>query len=143
MTTATKTATPATDTGLSDGFLVEMLVDTDVIGGTVFDTKYATELLVVDLDGEPQDGDLVVRKFVGSGRPHLARFRRTGRDQDGRFVPAGDPREAVDLGVISITKEDFDLVRVLGRVIGPDREFPRVMPSIYKDLAAVREESAA
>lgn len=137
------TAISAADTGWREGFLVEMLVQTDVIGGTVFDTKYATELLVVDLDGEPHDGDLVVRKFVGTGRPHLARFRRTGRDQDGRFVPSGDPREVVDLGVIGITSADSNFVRVLGKVIGPDRDFPRAMPSTYKGAAAMREESAA
>lgn len=123
-------------------FFVEMLVSTDVIGGSVYDTKYAVELLTVDLGAEPQDGDLVAVLFGGrKSRPHMARFRRTGRDLNGRFVPSGDPQEGVELSyVVAILPDPH--VRVLGRVIGPEREFPRAKPSTYKTADDLRRSAA-
>jgi hypothetical protein len=115
-------------------FCFEIMAYTDVIGGNVMDTKYALEVLTIDPFAALDDDCLIVWQLV-EGSPFLARWSRTGKDQNGRFVPPGAPDEAfrVHLGV-TYTKADIgQSVNVLGRVVGTPREFPRERPASYVD----------
>lgn len=110
----------------TSGFTFKVLASTDAIGGTVYDTKYATEIITVDPCASMDDDCLVVLVLVGGG-PFLCRLQRTGKDAKGRFVPHGDGREAYRTTYgIKFTKEDIGRhLYVLGRVVGFPREFPR------------------
>ena len=95
---------------------------TDEIGGTVYNTIYREERVWVDPDAELEDGCLVVTQFE-HGTPHMRSWRRTGRDINGRFIPAGDPREAFSLGHFSYTAKYLQSkwLRILGRVVEAPR----------------------
>ncbi|UVC13510.1 hypothetical protein [Mesorhizobium onobrychidis] len=112
-------------------FSFEIMAYTDVIGGNVMDTKYAKELLSIDPFAELEDDCLIVWQLLG-GTPQLARWSKTGKDQDGRFVRRGADTEAFRVGCISYSKADIgQSVNVLGRVVGAPREFPRDTPVSY------------
>lgn len=107
-------------------FVYKVLAHTDRIGGTVYDTKYATEVLLVDPVAEIEDDCLVVTIFKG-GSPFMCRCTRTGKDQNGRFVAKDDPKEAYRLHFgVTFTKADLGRsIFYLGRVVGEPRQFPR------------------
>jgi len=50
----------------------------------------------------------------------------TGRDHNGRFVPAGDPKECYTLscGLRVARSEKLQIVRILGRYVGGPRRVP-------------------
>ncbi len=102
-------------------FTIPMLANTDVIGGTVYDTIYRSERVLVDPDAELEDDCLIVMQFYG-GEPRVRRWQRTGRDCNGRFIRAGDPREAFFNGCFLYATEhlssDRNWWRILGRVVG-------------------------
>ncbi|TJW50546.1 MAG: hypothetical protein E5X65_27685 [Mesorhizobium sp.] len=118
-------------------FSFEVMAYTDVIGGNVMDTKYAKELLTIDPFAEFEDDCLIVWQLLG-GTPQLARWSKTGKDQNGRFVRPGADNEAFRVhNCITYSKADIgQSVNVLGRVVGTPREFPREMPVSYSSLPA-------
>ena len=158
--TMPNTATPSADTGLPDArcakglprekgsqFTVRMIVQTDVIGGSYLDTKYAQELLEVDIFAEPEDGCLVVTIFK-DGTPFMRRWRSTGKDEAGRFVPRGSDAECIELGFVKASRAELrpdradGFLKLIGRVLGPDREFPRNRPATYDRVGAGFVEEA-
>lgn len=110
----------------ASAFAYNVLAHTDRIGGTVYDTKYATEVLLVDPIAEIEDDCLVVTIFKG-GSPFMCRCTRPGKDQNGRFIAKGDPKEAYRLHFgVTFTKADLGRsIFYLGRVVGEPRQFPR------------------
>lgn len=90
------------------------------VGGDALESIWRDELVVIDPDAALENNWLVVVLF-DRGRPHTVRWRRTGRDQYGRFVPASDPRECFLLDCRLQFSAEMRVVRILGRVIGKPR----------------------
>ncbi|RUU03974.1 hypothetical protein EOD23_17360 [Mesorhizobium sp. USDA-HM6] len=113
-------------------FCFELMAYTDVIGGNAMDTKYAKELLTIDPFAELEDDCLIVLQFR-DGSPFMARWSKTGKDQNGRFVRPGSESEAFGTHFgMTYTKADIgQSLNVLGRVVGTPREFPRQVPMTY------------
>ncbi|WP_419693566.1 hypothetical protein ACN2CC_20815 [Mesorhizobium muleiense] len=133
------TAKPAKviDPAKAGKFSFEIMAYFDVIGGNVMDTKYAKELLTIDPFAELEDDCLIVWQLLGGTTPYLARWSKTGKDENGRFVRPGADNEAFRVGCISYTRADIGRsVNVLGRVVGEPREFPRETPVSYTSLPA-------
>jgi len=109
-----------------------VLAMTDIIGGTVLARVYRREMVLIDPDAEMEDDCLIVMQFEG-GEPYMAGWRRTGRDANGRFVPADDVRECaiLDFGLRYPWRQSSKWIRVLGRVVGKSRR-----RSVYSDPAA-------
>lgn len=107
-------------------FTFEIIASTDAIGGGGLRMHYAKEILTVDPIAEIEDDCLVVIQFQGCS-PHLARVRRTGKDLDGRFVKPGSDQEVLRDHVGITWDKSFlgNSVHIIGRVVGPPREFPR------------------
>ena len=103
-------------------FTFTLWAHTDRIGGTYCNTIYREEKILIDPDAKLEDDCLIVGQFK-NGTPHMLCWWRTGRDALGRFVPAGDPREAFSTGYFKYTADDVQSgsFRVLGRVVGPPR----------------------
>ena len=102
-----------------------MPAHTDVIGGTVHDMIYREERVKVDPDAELEHDCLIILQLRG-GMPHMQRWQRTYRDQNGRFVSDGDARENfLFCGLFRYSSDDIpcDLFRILGRVVGEPRRF--------------------
>ena len=107
-------------------FLLPIQVWTNLIGGPFDDRKYRIENLLVDPDAEFEDGCLIVAQFAG-GVPWLMGYLGfTGRDDSGRFVPAGDPRECYVLtcGLRVSRSENLSVFRIIGRYVGEPRRYP-------------------
>ena len=80
-------------------------------------------IAIVDRDLKPKDDDLVYARFRFRDHPKmnfeklLPFWTRGGKDGNGRFVRAGDPREIVAcIAPMAIAREDFDngVVTILG-----------------------------
>lgn len=127
----TATLTTPFDPSKAGPFCYEVAAYTDVIGGNVHDTKYAKECLTIDPFAELENGCLVVWQLCG-GHAYMERWRRTRKDQNGRFIKPGSDCEAFVIGSISYTTADIGKsVNILGRVVGAAREFPRESPAAY------------
>ena len=104
-------------------YTFQVLAATDILRETDIETTYREELVAVDPDAELEDDCLVVMQFE-RGRPHMARWWRTGRDGRGRFLPSDDPREHAMLH-FGLTypwrREQPTCLRILGRVVGEPR----------------------
>lgn len=123
----------------------EILARTDIIGGSWMSTKYATELLTVDPKAPLEEGCLAVIKLNG-GSMFMTRYESSqGHDGNGRFCKRGSPEELVYFGVIAMPRKDIndDLVTLVGRVVGCDREFPRPVPATYEGPPARRTAAQA
>jgi hypothetical protein len=93
---------------------------TEVIGGNPFDTKYAIERLLIDPLAVPEDGALVVAQLCSNALRMNVWTKRRG----GKFALNG----------IVCDRDDIDVhVRILGRVVGFDRHFPRDTAA-YSDI---------
>ena len=105
---------------------------TDVIGGSWMSTQYAVEFLTVDPVSQLEEGCLAVVKF-NDGNAFMERFTTCGHDKDGRFCKRGSPEEMVNFGNIYMSRKEIngEIVTLVGRVVGHDREFPRPMPLTY------------
>jgi hypothetical protein len=96
---------------------------TDPLSGDALNTIYREELVLVDPDAALEDDCLVIFQLAKC-RPRMGCWWRTGRDHNGRFVPAGDPRECFSLGFVRYSAgEGLHFVRILGRVVGVPRRF--------------------
>lgn len=107
-------------------FLLPVKAYTDLLGGSVYAREYRIEDVLVDPDAELEDGCLIVAQFAG-GAPHLMGYDGfTGRDHNGRFVPAGDPNEcfALSCGLRIARNEPLRIIRILGRYVGERRRYP-------------------
>ena len=80
-------------------------------------------IAIVDRDLKPKDDDLVYARFRFRDHPKmnfeklLPFWTRGGKDENGRFVRAGDPREIVAcIAPMAIARKDFDtgVVKILG-----------------------------
>lgn len=109
-------------------FLVQIRTYTDLIGGPINRRQYAIEDLLVDPDAELEDGCLIVAQFAGSPPRLMGFVGFMGRDHNGRFVPVGDPRECytVTCGLRVARSEKTRIFRIIGRLVGEPRRFPRV-----------------
>ncbi|TIN77775.1 hypothetical protein [Mesorhizobium sp.] len=68
----------------------------------------------------------------------MARWSKTGKDEDGKFARRGADNEAfrIHFGV-TYTKADIgEWINILGRVVSDPREFPKEMPISYSSLPA-------
>ena len=72
-------------------------------------------IAIVDRDLKPKDDDLVYARFRFPDHPKmnfeklLPFWTRGGKDENGRFVRAGDPREIVAcIAPMAIARKDFD-----------------------------------
>lgn len=112
---------------------VNVLAYTDVIGGSWMSTKYATELLAVDPEAPLEEGCLAVIRF-NSGSMFMTRYASCGHDANGRFCKRGSPEEMVCFGPIYMRRKQMndELIQLIGRVVGCDREFPRPAPTTYE-----------
>lgn len=121
----------------------QTLAYTDIIGGSWMSTKYATELLMVDPLAELEEDCLTV---VGIGDSTvMARYSSTGHDANGRFCRRGAPEEMVFFGSAYLSRDEVgrDGFRLLGRVVGCDREFPRELPATYSSGPSARARQCA
>lgn len=110
-------------------FLLPIVAYTDLLGGGVMAREYRFEQLTIDPDFEVDDlepGTLLVGQLQG-GQPHLVAFEGwTGRDDECRFVPRGDPRECylISWGMRCRRTETRDVFRILGVLVGHPRRIP-------------------
>lgn len=121
----------------ASGHTITVLAYTDIIGGSWMSTKYSTELLTVDPKAPLEEGCLAVIKFNG-GSMFMTRYTSCGHDENGRFCKRGSPQEMVHFGPIYMRREQIndDLTQLIGRVVGCDREFPRLVPATYEGAQA-------
>lgn len=92
--------------------------------------------MTVDPLAELIDDCLVVAQFA-DGRPHMLRWSRTGKGNDGRFIASSDSAEAFRLyppGVLYTQSDLGTFIRMFGRVVGTPREFPRPLPASYRSI---------
>jgi hypothetical protein len=85
-------------------------------------------LVGVDPDAEIEDGCPVVVQMADNGL-FVMTWRRTGRGEHGRFIPASDPREYFSFDELAFKYQHAEIsrmaswLRILGRVVGEPREF--------------------
>lgn len=111
----------------------DLLACTDIIGGSWMSTQYAIELLKVDPKAPLEENCLAVVKFNG-GNAFMTRYATCGHDGNGRFCKRGSPDEMVHFGPIYMARKEIndELMHLVGRVVGCDREFPRPRPVTYE-----------
>ncbi|MGB3502905.1 MAG: hypothetical protein WBA44_14880 [Mesorhizobium sp.] len=111
----------------------DLLANTDIIGGSWMSTHYATELLRVDPNAPLEEGCLAVIRFNG-GNAFMMRYETCGHDGNGRFCKRGSHDEMVHFGPIYMARKEIndELVKLVGRVVGCNREFPRPPPATYE-----------
>jgi len=104
-------------------FVFVVRARTEVTGGTSDAPVFRRESVLVDPDAELKDDCLIIAQYRGD-LPRMYCWRRTGRDENGRFIRAGDPNEYFSLkGYFRYKVEDLDrgLIRILGCVVGEPR----------------------
>lgn len=80
-----------------------------------------------------EENCLAVIKF-NSGNAFMTRYTTCGYDGNGRFCKRGSPEEMVHFGPIYMARKEIndELTQLVGRVVGCDREFPRLNPLTYE-----------
>jgi hypothetical protein len=121
----------------------EILAFTDIIGGSWMSTQYAIELLKVDPKAPLEENCLAVIKFR-SGGAFMTRYTTCGYDGNGRFCKRGSPEEMVYFGPLYMARKEIndDMMHLVGRVVGCDREFPRPQPLTYESPTLRPKKSA-
>ncbi|MES0135852.1 hypothetical protein ACYG9R_26050 [Mesorhizobium sp. RSR565B] len=83
------------------------------------------ESLIIDPDAELEDGCVVVAMF-GGGHPQTMSWRNNhGRGYGGRFAAKGSLHETFLLDSMVCGRGPSSCIRILGRVFGYRRRFPR------------------
>ncbi|ESZ77593.1 hypothetical protein [Mesorhizobium sp. L103C105A0] len=83
------------------------------------------ESLIIDPDAELEDGCIVVAMF-GGGHPQTMSWRNNhGRGYGGRFAAKGSLEETFLLDSMVCGRGPSSCIRILGRVFGDRRRFPR------------------